>query len=160
MATPTLQDVLAAVPAAAIDEMTELIPGVPSNEQNLKQLLEFIGEDCVQIGNDPDKPTINLHTVDYEEEGKNIFMNLHSPGIDPVPGVRYDPASGRRLLPSRMFSCSSSGLMQAISTGKRDLKRYRDEGPCTGCETPRSKKMKLEGMPYCGSCMLEKALSV
>ena len=75
MATPTLQDVLGAVPAVAtaIDEMTELIPGVPSNKQNLEQLLELLdNQDGVQIGNDPDKPSLSLHTCNSDEEDGKI----------------------------------------------------------------------------------------
>ena len=44
MATSALQDILAAEPGLAtrIDEMTELIPGVPASKQNLKTLLEHV----------------------------------------------------------------------------------------------------------------------
>ena len=46
MATPSLQDVLCAVPALAvqIDAMTELSPGVPSSPANLKELLRYLVE--------------------------------------------------------------------------------------------------------------------
>ena len=44
MATPSLQDVLCAVPALAvqIDAMTELSAGVPSSPANLKELLRYL----------------------------------------------------------------------------------------------------------------------
>ena len=44
MATPSLQDVLCAVPALAvqIDAMTELSPSVPSSRANLKELLRYL----------------------------------------------------------------------------------------------------------------------
>ena len=44
MAAPTLQDVLAAVPAVAqlVDEMTELAPGVPASKENLGTLWAHI----------------------------------------------------------------------------------------------------------------------
>ena len=44
MATPSLQDVLAAVPAVAelVDQMTELLPGCPASEQNLQTLWTYM----------------------------------------------------------------------------------------------------------------------
>ena len=44
MATPSLQDVLCAVPALAvqIDAMTELSPGVASSPANVKELLRYL----------------------------------------------------------------------------------------------------------------------
>ena len=160
MATPTLQDVLGAVPAVAttIDEMTELIPGVPSNKQNLVKLLEYLMKDKgVTLMGDRTKPHILIEAdleldSDGEEEASCmvIDMHLHAPMVD----------NERSLIDCWTFHYSSNGLAGAISTGKQALKRYRDEGPCTGCETPRNKTMKLEGMPYCGRCMLEKALGV
>ena len=44
MATPSLQAVLAAVPAVAeqIDGMTELTPGVPASEENLRTLWKYM----------------------------------------------------------------------------------------------------------------------
>ena len=46
MATPSLQDVLCAVPALAvqIDAMTELSPGVASSPANVKELLRYLVE--------------------------------------------------------------------------------------------------------------------
>ena len=49
MATPTLQGVLAYVPAERIDEMNELlwvVPGVPASEKNLKNMLRELVEYC------------------------------------------------------------------------------------------------------------------
>ena len=156
MATPTMQDVLGAVPAVAtaIDEMTELIPGVPSDKQNLRQLLEYLKKNKgFNLMGDRTKPHILIEAreeldSDGEEEGQHmvIEMQLH--------------ASEGSFVDHWTFHYSSSGLAGAISTGKQALKRLRDEGPCTGCETPRNKKMKLEGMPYCGRCVFEKALGV
>ena len=45
MAAPSLQDVLAVVPAAEIDVNNELIPGVQASKQNLHTLLEHIMSD-------------------------------------------------------------------------------------------------------------------
>ena len=160
MATPTLQDVLGAVPAVAttIDEMTELIPGVPSNKQNLVKLLEYLMKDKgVTLMGDRTKPHILIEAGleldsdgEEEEQRMTINMQLNDSWVD----------GERVLLDHWRFSCCIYGLAKAISTGKHALKRFRDEGPCNGCGTPKRKKLKLEGMPYCGRCMFEKALGV
>jgi len=159
MATPTLQDVFAAVPAiaTAIDEMTELIPGVPSDKQNLVKLLEYLKKNKgVNLMGDRTKPHILIEACeeldsDDEEEGQRMIIHMQL----------CDCVDNERVLVDHWgFSCCTYGLVKAISTGKHALKRFRDEGPCPGCETPKLKKMKLEGMPYCGRCMFEKALGV
>ena len=157
MATPTLQDVLGAVPAlaTAIDEMTELIPGVPSDKQNLVKLLEYLKKERgVNLMGDRTKPHILIEAceeLDSDGEEEEQRMIIHMQLNDWVDGERV-------FVDGWSFSCCTHGLAKAISTGKHALKRFRDEGPCNGCETPKRKKLKLEGMPYCGRCMFEKAL--
>ena len=70
MATPTLQDVLAAVPAVAqlVNEMTELAPGVPASQQNLGVLFACMQKDVNQEYPFPDGCLVMLD-LDFKKEG-------------------------------------------------------------------------------------------
>ena len=98
-------------------------------------------------------PSYHSNSDDDEEEepecvGEQLFMYLMGP-------VDNDQ---RATVEFWCYTASSEGLLHALADGKRYLKRYLDEGPCAECETPKRKKLKLEGSQYCGSCVMKKAL--
>jgi hypothetical protein len=160
MATPTLQDVFAAVPAiaTAIDEMTELIPGVPSNKRTLEELLKDLDNEYkVQTEPSPFKVWWEMFTNrDYDEDSDGEQV----PGKKHIQLAMYAPKTDTKIntIYSGHYDATPKGLMEAITDGKRVMKRYRVDGLCKECETPDRKRLRGEGMPHCASCIIKKAL--
>jgi len=162
MATPTLQDVLGAVPAvgAAIDEMTEIIPGVPSNEHTLKELLKGLDE-VPRVETKKSETQVwwemfTFHQYEADSDGvdqmgeKNIQLSMCEPTTDGKIVQIYDGE----------YDFTPKGLMNAITDGKRVMKRYREDGLCPDCETPDRKRLRGAGLPYCAPCIIKKSLSM
>jgi len=159
-AMASLQDVLAAVPAALIDAHNQLIPGVQASPENLNTLLEHIKkEKHVALETEVKRPSIGLCA-----KGNKLFAavkgpeEIWHPGGDPSIKAYHTPVVARGT-----FKCSADGLLQAICWAKKGLKRLRDEGVCPDCMNryahPR-KKLKAEGMPKCCECLLKAAVGL
>ena len=71
MATPALEAVLR-IPeiAAAIDSCTELLPGTPATKENLKNLLDKVGEACCGVSLVKDRPRDGPNWLD----GGEVFL--------------------------------------------------------------------------------------
>jgi len=163
MAAPSLQDVLAAVPAARVDAMNELVPGVQASPQNLSTLLGHIkNEKHVDLEMPGNHPSIGLCVP----KGKSkLFAAVKGPeeawriGGDPNREMQDAPVVARKT-----FEPTADGLLEAICWAKKGLKRLREEGTCPDCQNkqhqyPR-KKLKAEGMPKCCECMLKAAVGL
>ena len=148
MATPTLQHVFGAVPAVAtaIDEMTELIPGVPSNKRTLEELLKGLDNEYkVQTEPSPFKVWWEMFTdVEYDEDSDGEEV----PGKKHIELAMYAPKTDIKLVTiyNGHYDATPKGLMEAITDGKRVIKRYRVDGLCTECETPDRKRLRGAGL--------------
>ena len=160
MATPSLQAVLAAVPAVAhqIDGMTELAPGVPASEENLTILWKHINHVGIFESLDVDGMRVGITMTSLR---KGEYQNL----CIMVKGPPENYSSDGHTFQTRPNICNESnkntseGMLQCLLFARRSLKRYRDEGPCPACCTsgvaaPPVKKLKAAGMPRCADCML------
>ena len=162
MAAPSLQDVLAAVPAARIDAHNEIIPGVQASPQNLNTLLDYIKkEDHVELEMGKNYPSIGLCLP----KGKKLFAAVkgHEEAWRPRDNDnRY--LHDVPVIARETFKPTTDGLLEAICWAKKGLKRLREEGTCPDCQNkqhqyPR-KKLKAEGMPKCCGCMPKAAVGL
>jgi hypothetical protein len=152
MAAPSLQDVLSAVPAARIDEMNEIIPGVQADKKTLSAVLKEVGNKRgVVLFNGSDSPIITLHTM--ERKKPRLEIELQTALIKAPEGYCY-----RQSITREEFPKNEDGLLQAICWGKKMLKRVRDEGTCPDC-LPR-RRMKVEGTPKCCEHLLKEAVGL
>jgi len=152
MAAPSLQDVLAAVPAAKIDEMNEIIPGVQADKKTLSALLQEVGKKRhVAMSNGSDLPAIILHVTGSKKP--RLEMELQTATVRAPEGYPF-----RHVITSEEFPKNEDGLLQAICWGKKMLKRVRDEGTCPDC-LPR-RRMKVEGTPKCCEHLLKEAVGL
>jgi len=161
MAAPSLQDVLAAVPAAAIDVHNELIPGVQASRENLNTLLEYIKkEDGIRSTMiDADKPTVSI--IPHKLRNRR-FIVVALWGPLQTWSRRNVTDNCRPCLAKTELELSEDGLLEGLCWAKEGLKRLRDEGPCADCESgpteyPR-KRLKAAGMPKCEGCMIRAVL--
>ena len=160
MAAPSLQDVLAAVPAVAelVDQMTELLPGCPANVQNLQTLWTYMqGGVYREFANDE-----MLVVLQLTSKRKGVHQYLHVLVLGkPVDCRRCD-----RTLQLRPHICKEThkntgeGLLQCLLFARQSLQRYRAEGACPGCCSAALagipvRKLKAAGMPRCADCMLK-----
>ena len=162
MTTPSLQDVLAAVPAVAdqIDGMTELAPGVPANAENLRTLWKHVQHVNTFDSLDVDGMRVLITTTSCR---KGEYQEL----LVTVKGPPENYSHNGHTFQTRPNICdesnknTSEGLLQCLLFARRSLKRYRDEGPCPACctsDVPATgvpvKKLKATGMPRCADCTL------
>ena len=155
MAASSLQDILATEPglAAKIDAMTELLPGVPASQANLKTLLEYVVKTDVIAIKDIDNIVIDI-VVGERRRKKELIVSVSQKG----PPTRGDQEWSHVWCES--FECTEDGLLKALITAKQNRKRYREEGPCPDCDRPGGdeplrKRLKAMGMPKCETCMLK-----
>ena len=154
MATPSLLDVLYAVPTfvAQVDAMTELSPGVASSPANVKALLKYLTD------------AGEYHTV-YGANNRPVgvsFKTRRAKGglIDVKVCVSpYALHAGIQHLGRGSFPCTEDGLLKGIAFAKDIMRRYREDGICpcsngylTDCY------MKLPGMSLCGRCQMSAAI--
>ena len=155
-----MQDVLGAVPAVAtaIDEMTELIPGVPSNKRTLEELLKGLDNEY-KVQTKPSQTQVwwEMFTdVEYDEDSDGEDV----PGEKHIQFTMYEPTTDGKIVRiyDGHYDATPKGLMNAITDGKRVMKRYREDGLCTDCATPERKRLRGAGLPYCAPCIVKKAL--
>ena len=89
MATPSLQDVLAAVPFVAelVDQMTELLPGCPANEQNLQTLWKHMQNVVCREYPFPDGCLVML---DLDSKKKGVYQDLRVKVLGACLAARRD----------------------------------------------------------------------
>ena len=164
MAAPSLQDVLAAVPAVAelVNEMTELLPGCPASAQNLQTLWTYINHVVYrEIASDE-----MLVILQLASKRKGVYQDLHVQ----VQGTRVDCRHEDRTYQLRPHICKETqkntpeGLLQCFLFARHSLARYRAEGACPGCRSADWAKypvrlLKAAGMPRCAPCMLKAIIS-
>jgi hypothetical protein len=166
MATPTLQDVLAAVPAVAqlVDQMTELAPGVPANKQNLGILYDHMQKVVSREYPFPDGCLVMLDLVCKK---KGVYQDLRVKVLGPCLTARRDGQIYTFLRPclsSETHKNTSEGLLQGFLFARQSLRQYSTEGVCPGCRsadlahTP-VRKLKAAGMPRCADCMITTIMS-
>jgi hypothetical protein len=161
MATPTLQDVLAAVPAVAelVDQMTELAPGVPASQQNLGVLFACMQKDVNQEYPFPDGCLVQLD-LDFKKKG--VYQDLRVKVLGPCQTTRYDGqlwCHTRPCLSSATYQNTSAGLLQGFLFARQSLRQYSTEGVCPHCRSaelahPLVRRLKAAGMPLCAHCMV------
>ncbi len=156
MATPSLQDVLCAVPtfAADVEAMTELSPGVASSPANVKALLKYLtdaGEYHTTYG------------VILRPLGVRFKTRKAKGGLIDVRVCMSPCALGRNIqrLGDASFPCTEEGLMKGISFAKNILRRASENGICP-CNTGNVVDcyIKLPGLPRCGRCQMSAALGM
>ena len=155
MAAPSLQEIFAKEPglAAKIDAMTELLPGVPASQTNLKTLLEYVVKTDVIAIKVIDNIMIDI-VVGERRRKKELIVSV----IQKAPPRRGDQEWSHVWCDR--FECTEDGLLKALITAKQNRKRYREEGPCPDCDSPGGsapprKKLKAKGMPKCEECMIK-----
>ena len=160
MATPTLQDVLAAMPAVAelVDQMTELLPGCPANEQNLQTLwshLQGVTQKSLE------HPAGHLVVLQLFSKKKGVYQIMRAQVMGkPVDCRRRDGSN----FPLRPDICDAThkntceGMLQCLLFARQSLQRYIAEGACPDCcsgfDGLPVRKLKAAGMPRCPDCML------
>ena len=166
MATPSLQDVLAAVPAVAelVDQMTELLPGCPANEQNLQTLwshLQGVTQKSLE------HPAGDLVVLQLFSKKKGVYQIMRAQVMGkPVDCRRRDGSNFpfRPLICKETHRNTGEGLLQCLIFARQVLQRYRAEGACpvccdTGFAGLPVRKLKAAGMPRCADCMLTAVIS-
>ena len=166
MATPTLQDVLAAVPAVAqlVDQMTELLPGCPASEQNLQTLWKHMQNVVCREYPFPDGCLV---TLELDHMKKKVYQDLHVKVLGTCVAARRDGQIYTFLRPcisSETHKNTGAGLLQGLLFARQVLQRYRAEGACPGCCSADLapvpvRKLKAVGMPRCAPCMLTAVIS-
>ena len=163
MATPSLQDVLAAVPAVAelVDQMTELLPGCPASEQNLQTLWAYLQGVVYREYASGEL----LVVLQLASKRKGVYQDCHVQ----VLGKPVDCRRGDQTFHLRLHICkethrnTSEGLLQCLLFARHSLHRYSAEGACPGCCTGFAelpvRKLKAVGMPRCADCMLTAVIS-
>ena len=160
MATPSLQALLAAVPALAeqIDGMNELTPGVLASEENLRTLSTYMNRELfIQIAIDQ-----MLVVLQLSSKRKGVYQDLRVQVQGPPEECRLPPYN--HIFQLRSHICeethknTSEGLLQCLPFARQSLKRYRDEGPCPDCRSAKLagtpvQKLRAIGMPCCEKCM-------
>ena len=157
MATPTLQDVLDAVPAVAelVDQMTELLPGVPANEQNLQTLWTYLQGVVYREYASGEL----LVVLQLASKKKGVYQYCHVQVMGkPVDCRRRDGSNFplRPLICEETHRNTSEGLLQCLIFARQTLYRYGIEGACPSCCSVIGpvRKLKAVGMPRCADCML------
>ena len=152
MTAPSLQDVLNIVPAAMIDSHNELIPGVQASKQNLNTLLEYIKKEDIMTYTSRDEPGVTIRSWRQKSIQFYIFG----------PFQAWKDTSNRPQLCCKEVRHNEDGLLKGLCWAKGGLKRLRDEGTCSDCESgpneyPR-KRLKAVGMPKCEECIIKAVL--
>ena len=164
MATPSLQDVLAAVPAVAelVDQMTELLPGCPANEQNLQTLWTYLQGVVYREYASGEL----LVVLQLASKKKGVYQDCHVQ----VMGKPVECRRGDQTFHLRPRICKEThkntgeGLLQCLLFARQSLHRYSAEGACPGCCSAASvglpvRKLKAVGMPRCADCMIRGVLT-
>ena len=164
MATPSLQALLAAVPALAeqIDGMNELTPGVLASEENLRTLSTYMNRAVfIHIFTDG-----MLVVLQLSSKRNGVYQDLRVQ----VQGKPEDCRRDDRTYQLRSHICeethknTSEGLLQCLLFARQSLKRYRDEGPCPDCRSAKLagtpvQKLRAIGMPRCERCMFSTVIA-
>ena len=165
MATPTLQDVLDAVPGVAelVDQMTELLPGCPASEQNLQTLwshLQGVTQKSLE------HPAGHLVVLQLFSKKKGVYQIMRAQVMGkPVDCRRRDGSNFplRPLICEETHRNTSEGLLQCLIFARQSLYRYSIEGACPSCCSGFAglpvRKLKAVGMPRCADCMLTAVIS-
>jgi len=170
MTTPSFDQILAREPAFAgiIDGMTELLPGVPANEKNVKLLLDAITnhtENTITQISDSAGYCICLRAFISKKKCR-ISATLKGPEevwTFMSPSRHRLARHTRAVLLQKTYSSTTVGLLDMLHEIKTTLIRYRLDGPCPKCrrdtnidsEAPPVKRVKLLGFPYCVECSLK-----
>ena len=162
MAAPSLQEVLAAVPAVAelVNEMTELLPGCPASAQNLQTLWGHL-QGLTQTNVNHSAGHLAVFKMLDKKKGKYQTIRVEVLG-KPVDFRRHD--GNFRLRP---FICEEThpntpeGLLACLIFARQSLYRYELEGACPSCSSAIGpvRKLKAVGMPRCAPCMLRGVIS-
>ena len=165
MAAPSLQDVLAAVPAVAelVNQMTELLPGVPASEQNLQTLWSYLQDAEVTDIHHPDGYLVVLvldskgvyQTMHVQVRGKFVDCHCHRRGLMWID---------RPLICQETHKNTGEGLLQCLLFARQSLQRYRAGGACPSCCSAALagipvRKLKAVSMPRGADCMLKAVIS-
>ena len=164
MATPTLQDVLAAVPGVLelVDQMTELLPGVPANEQNLQTLWTYLQGVVYREYASGEL----LVVLQLASKKKGVYQDCHVQVMGKPVDCRRDHRTCqlRPLICEETHKNTSEGLLQCLLFARQSLHRYSAEGACPGCCSAALvglpvRKLKAVGMPRCADCMIRGVLT-
>ena len=167
MATPSLQEVLAAVPAVAelVNQMTELLPGVPASEQNLQTLWSHLQG---VVSKDLHHPDGFLVVLKLDSKRKGVYQTMHVQVRGKFVDCRRHRSSvifiDRPLICKETHKNTGEGLLQCLLFARQSIHRYITEGACPGCcsaalaATP-VRMLKAAGMPRCADCMLTAVIS-
>ena len=154
MATPSLQDVLCAIPtfAAQVEAMTVLSPGVASSPANVKALLKYL----VERGEY--EPRWDDHR---RRVGVRFKTRRGKPGTIKVKMcvTQFGLNHNMQNLVTGTFPCTEEGLLKALGFAKDILRRLRGHGLCS-CSLGNvlTCYFKLPGMPRCGRCQMSAAI--
>ena len=155
MSTPSLQDVMCAIPtfAAQVEAMTELSPGVASSPANVTALLKFLID--AGVYNTTYGAVVRPLGVRFKtRRAKGGFIDVK---VCLSPVALHDNVQN---LGSASFPCTEDGLMKGIAFAKDLTRRVREDGLCS-CSLEKFTLifLKLPGMPLCGRCQMNAAIA-
>ena len=134
MATPTLQEILLAVPMFGMNLNTynELSPGLPSNEENLLTFLKFIEDQQDGYFYRTPEVYIRIYTGDHDYDADCIYVQIRG-GLKDTNDNPNSCFAQRHMLFEATFDCNSDGLMKTI-TYCREIKHKIINGDiCQTC---------------------------
>ena len=166
MATPSLQDVLARVPAVVqiVDGFTELLPGCPASKQNLQTLWSHMQG---VVSREYSFPDGCLVVLELDSKKKKVYQDLRVKVLGTCVAARRDGRLYTWLRPTigrETHKNTGAGLLQCLLFARQVLQRYRAEGACPGCCSadlaPNPvRRLKAAGMPRCAACMISGVIS-
>ena len=168
MAAHSLHKVLKGLVVERIDEMNELLPGVPADSRNMKTLLQHIDRNSGFVfDRGGDQPRIIITVGTGNKKVKYIMAYLKGPEETwfwTLTDGTKRPVSDRPNITCKRFDFTEDGLLDAITTGKQWLGKLSNEGTCPDCrnaagERP-SKRLKADNMPKCCDCIIKTALGL
>ena len=137
MAAHSLHKVLKGLVVERIDEMNELLPGVPADSRNMKTLLQGIDRNNVfTFARGKDQPMICMEVNTGNKKVKFIRVCLKGPEETwfwTLADGTKRPVTDRPNLTGKRFDFTEDGLLDAITTGKQWLGKLSNEGTCPDC---------------------------
>ena len=131
-----------------VGEYLSLAPGVLATDRNLEQIAEHIRQNCscfchvktdvcnVQIG------------VAYEGYGRK---RKRTEKFEVVITVDANHDQDRNVLKQ----VEVDNVMAALTVARDTVAKIRRQGLCPKCPNPRERRLCLDGMDYCGRCLLK-----
>ena len=142
--------------AAMVDEMNEIIPGVPATEKNLKSLLEELVDRCESEECDPTYMVRSANAMPTCEF--TIYSHRDPDDTSSAPQLVVYLRDVREYIAHKVFPVTPDGLRELIAWVKAVAKDLKERGVCPKC--PGQATIRLPTADYCARCSLKLALGL